>query len=86
MELRSNPGVGQGSGAGGAPGHGSRSSEPDTQEAGRPALKPCGTEAAYQRHRRQKTVICAPCREAHRIIRKAQREAALARKRAAEQA
>lgn len=28
-------------------------------------LKPCGTNAAYQRHRRKGEYPCAPCLEAH---------------------
>lgn len=28
-------------------------------------LKPCGTNAAYQRHRRNKEYPCTPCLEAH---------------------
>lgn len=31
----------------------------------RPELKPCGTNAAYQRHRRKGEYPCGPCLEAH---------------------
>lgn len=28
-------------------------------------MKPCGTEAAYRRHRRRGEPACQPCRQAH---------------------
>ena len=31
---------------------------------------PCGTEAAYRRHLREKTTVCAECRQAHRVERR----------------
>ena len=33
----------------------------------KPPLKPCGTLAAYQRHRRKDEPICDLCREAARV-------------------
>lgn len=30
-------------------------------------LKPCGTNAAYQRHRKKKEYPCTPCLEAHAL-------------------
>lgn len=32
-------------------------------------LKPCGTEAAYQRHRRRGEEPCEPCKQAAREVR-----------------
>ena len=32
----------------------------------RGGFKPCGTKAAYERHHREGTPVCGPCREAHR--------------------
>lgn len=31
------------------------------------AVEPCGTDAAYERHRRHGEEPCGPCREAHRL-------------------
>jgi hypothetical protein len=43
---------------------------PQRRRVGRPTdpttLQPCGTYAAYQRHRRQNEEICEPCRAAKR--------------------
>lgn len=35
-------------------------------------LKPCGTEAAYQRHLKAREAPCEPCRGAHRKMTRAQ--------------
>jgi hypothetical protein len=39
------------------------------------AVQPCGTDAAYQRHIRNKEAPCAECREAHRVARANERVA-----------
>lgn len=31
----------------------------------RPVVHPCGTEAAYQRHRKRGEPTCRPCKDAH---------------------
>ena len=38
--------------------------------------QPCGTNAAYVRHIKQKTPVCEPCREAKRVYSRKQRGAA----------
>lgn len=40
--------------------HGAR-----TGQLGRPPTQPCGTVAAYRRHRRAGEEPCEPCRSAH---------------------
>lgn len=42
-------------------------------------LQPCGTAAAYQRHRRYNEPICEPCMTANAANRRRQRRAAAAR-------
>jgi hypothetical protein len=37
-------------------------------------VEPCGTYAAYVRHKNQKTTICEPCRAANRVQQQEQRE------------
>lgn len=39
------------------------------------ALAPCGTEPAYQRHRRRHEPACAACRDAHNDYRRERRRA-----------
>jgi len=36
-----------------------------TPDGARRELKPCGTEAAYKRHLRERTIPCQPCTIAH---------------------
>lgn len=46
-------------------------------------LRPCGTEAAYQRHRYNGEAPCAECVEAHRVQSLKDQKAMVARRREA---
>lgn len=49
-----------------------------TGQPGRPAVQPCGTEAAYKRHSRRGETPCEACKAAH-----SERQAELYRRRTA---
>lgn len=51
-----------------------------TGQPGRPVTQPCGTVAAYRRHRKAGEQPCEPCREAWNELQRVQYQARKARK------